>query len=109
MSFNRLPTLEAQPTQYRDEPETQDDPEFDKFSEDLSTKLFSLTANIARLSQQVNLLGTKRDTERVRERVHDLLDESREGFQEVGDGIKRLAAWEDLSASQKYTQQKLSR
>lgn len=39
MSFNRLPALEAQPTQYRDEPETQDDPEFDKFSEDLSTKV----------------------------------------------------------------------
>lgn len=75
----------------------------------------------------MNLLGTKRDTERVRERVHDLLDESREGFQEVGDGIKRLAAWEDLNvrevyfswlimtdsfvlqASRKYTQQKLSR
>lgn len=45
----------------------------------------------------MNLLGTKRDTERVRERVHDLLDESREGFQEVGDGIKRLVAWEDLN------------
>jgi hypothetical protein len=39
MSFNRLPTLEAQPTQYRDEPETQADTEFDKFSEDLSTKV----------------------------------------------------------------------
>ena len=39
MSYNRLPALEAQPTQYRDEPETQADPEFDKFSEDLSTKV----------------------------------------------------------------------
>ena len=39
MSFNRLPSLEAQPPEYRDEPETQADPEFDKFSEDLSTKV----------------------------------------------------------------------
>ncbi|MCJ1471347.1 hypothetical protein MMC07_009995 [Pseudocyphellaria aurata] len=109
MSFNRLSSLESQPTQYRDEPETQDDPEFNRFSEDLSTKLFSLTSNIARLSQQINLLGTKRDTERVRERVHDLLEEAREGFQDVGDGIKRLSGWENLNASQKYTQQKLSR
>jgi len=54
-------------------------------------------------------LGTKRDTERVRERVHDLLDEAKDGFKEVGEGIKRLATWEDLSPSQKYTQQKLSR
>lgn len=39
MSYNRLPALEAQPPEYRDEPETQADPEFDKFSEDLSTKV----------------------------------------------------------------------
>lgn len=42
MSFNRLPSLEAQPPEYRDEPETQADPEFDKFSEDLSTKVSPL-------------------------------------------------------------------
>lgn len=39
MSFNRLSSLEAQPPQYRDEPETQDDPEFNRFSEDLSAKV----------------------------------------------------------------------
>ena len=60
--------------------------------------------------------------------MHDLLDEAREGFKEVGEGVKKLTTWEDLSvrypvisvcgslahgdykqASQKYTQQKLSR
>jgi syntaxin 7 len=80
-----------------DDPEYQDDPEFNKFSEELSVKLFGLTSNISRLSQQINLLGTKRDTERVRERVHDLLEEAREGFKEAGEGIKRLTAWEDLN------------
>lgn len=39
MSFNRLSSLEAQPPQYRDDPETQDDPEFNRFSEDLSAKV----------------------------------------------------------------------
>ena len=39
MSFNRLSSLESQPPQYRDEPETQDDPEFNRFSEDLSAKV----------------------------------------------------------------------
>ena len=80
-----------------EDPEYQDDPDFSRFSEDLSVKLFTLTSNISRLSQQINLLGTKRDTERVRERVHDLLEEARDGFKEVGDGIKRLTAWEDLN------------
>ena len=59
--------------------------------------------------------------------MHDLLDETRDGFKEVGEGVKKLTTWEDLSvrccifliwiiangdceqASQKYTQQKLSR
>ena len=60
-------------------------------------KLLDLTSKIGRLSQQINLLGTKRDTERVRERVHDLLDEARDGFKDAGEGIKKLTAWEDLS------------
>ncbi|MDI1487181.1 MAG: hypothetical protein OHK93_006449 [Ramalina farinacea] len=111
MSFNRSPALESQPTTFRrsDDPEYQDDPEFSRFSESLSEQLFTLTSKIGKLSQQINLLGTKRDTERVRERVHDLLEETRDGFKEVGEGVKRLTTWEDLSASQKYTQQKLSR
>ncbi|KAI4150693.1 MAG: hypothetical protein LQ340_003947, partial [Diploschistes diacapsis] len=111
MSFDQLSSTEAQPTSMRrnEDPEYQDDPEFSRFAEDLSVKLFTLTSNISRLSQQISLLGTKRDTERVRERVHDLLEEARDGFKEVGDGIKKLTAWDDLNASQKYTQQKLSR
>ena len=83
----------------QDDPEYRDDPEFSRFTEDLSVKLFSLTSNISRLSQQVKLLGTKRDTERVRERVHDLLEESRDGFKNAGEGIKKLIAWDDLNVS----------
>ena len=79
------------------DPEYRAEPQFSRFAEDLSVKLFTLTSNISRLSQQISLLGTKRDTERVRERVHDLLEEARDGFREAGDGIKRLTAWEDLS------------
>ncbi|KAL8643355.1 MAG: hypothetical protein Q9228_000077 [Teloschistes exilis] len=111
MSFDRSPALESQPTSLRrgDDAEYRDDPEFSQFTEDLSVKLFSLTSNIARLSQQINLLGTKRETDRVRERVNDLLDEARSGFKDVGERVKKLTTWEDLNPSQKYTQQKLSR
>ncbi|KAL8766481.1 MAG: hypothetical protein Q9209_006775 [Squamulea sp. 1 TL-2023] len=111
MSFDRSPALEAQPTTTRraDDPEYRDDPEYSRFTEELSVKLFSLTSSIARLSQQINLLGTKRETDRVRERVNDLLEESRNGFKDVGERVKKLTTWEDLNPSQKYTQQKLSR
>ncbi|RMZ76214.1 hypothetical protein DV738_g5037, partial [Chaetothyriales sp. CBS 135597] len=111
MSFDRLSALESQPTTTRrqDDAPYNDDPEFSRFTESLSTKLFELMSNISRLSNQVALLGTKRDTERVRERVHDMLEETREGFKEVGEGIKKAQAWEDLNSSQKYTNQKISR
>ena len=101
MSFDRLSSLESQPTTTRrqDDPVYRDDPEFQQLTESLSTRLFELVSYISRLSNQIALLGTKRDTERVRERVHDLLEETREGFKEVGEGIKRAQAWEDLNVS----------
>ncbi|EXJ85916.1 syntaxin 7 [Capronia coronata CBS 617.96] len=107
MSFDRLSSLESQPTTTRrqDDPQYRDDPEFQDFTESLSTKLFELVSNISRLSNQL----AKRDTERVRERVHDLLEETRDGFKDVGEGIKRAQAWPDLNPAQRYTNQKLSR
>ncbi|KAL2000824.1 hypothetical protein VTN02DRAFT_2584 [Thermoascus thermophilus] len=110
MSFDRLSSLESQPTTLRrgDDPQYRDDPEFHRLTENLSSQLFTLTSNISRLSSQVALLGTKRDTERVRERVHNLLEETRSGFKDVGEGIKKVQTWEDVNPSQKWTQQKLS-
>ncbi|KAJ5747783.1 uncharacterized protein N7511_009479 [Penicillium nucicola] len=110
MSFDRLDSLEAQPTTMRreEDPQYRDDPGFDHLAESLSDQLFTLTSNISRLSNQIALLGTKRDTERVRERVHNLLEETRAGFKDVGEGIKKVQTWEDVNPSQKWTQQKLS-
>ncbi|KAL4921232.1 t-SNARE [Aspergillus aurantiobrunneus] len=110
MSFDRLNYLEAQPTTFRrsDDPQYHDDPEFQRLTESLSNQLFTLTSNITRLSDQIALLGTKRDTERVRERVHSLLEQTRTGFRDVGEGIKKVQTWEDVNPSQKWTQQKLS-
>src|ERR1700731_4150588 len=101
MSFDRLSSLESQPTTTRrqDDAYYRDDPEFSRLAESLSTRLFELTANISRLSNQIALLGTKRDTERVRERVHDLLDETRDGSKEVGEGIKKIKRWENTKVS----------
>ncbi len=95
MSFDRLSSLESQPTTTRrqDDPHYRDDPEFQRFTEQLSTRLFELISNISRLSNQIS----KRDTERVRERIHDLLEETRDGFKEVGEGVKRAQTWQDLN------------
>ena len=101
MSFDQLSSLESQPTTTRrgDDPQYADDPEFQQLSQDLMSRLFTLTGNISRLSNEINLLGTKRDTDRVRERVHDLLEESKDSFKEIGEGVKRIQSWEDVSVS----------
>jgi len=99
MSFDQLSSMESQPTNMRrnQDPEYADDPEFQKLSQSLMDKLFTLTGNISRLSSQIALLGTKRETERVRERVQDLLEETKETFKDVGEGVKQLQSWEDVS------------
>ncbi|KAI9793493.1 MAG: hypothetical protein M1816_007925 [Peltula sp. TS41687] len=109
-NYDRLPTLEAQPTTFRreDDPEYTDDPEFQRLIKDLSAKLFNLKNSTGKLSNQVALLGTKRDTERVRERVHDLLEDLRASFKEVGEGVKKIQTWEDVGPKQKFYQMKLS-
>ncbi|KAF2461253.1 t-SNARE [Lineolata rhizophorae] len=111
MSFNDSSRLESQPTTMRrsDDPQYSDDPEFREFSTKLSDKLFSLTGNLNRLSQQVALLGGRRETERVRERVQDIIEDTSTGFKEVGEGLKRIAEWGELGPSQKFTQGKLNR
>ncbi|GAB7344903.1 hypothetical protein MBLNU457_3340t1 [Dothideomycetes sp. NU457] len=110
MSFQDSDALESQPTTWRrdDDPQYKDDPEYERFTTDLSDKLFSLTSNISRLQNQVAILGTKRETDRVRERVQDLLEETSTAFKDVGEGLKKVQAWHDLGPSQKYTQNKLN-
>jgi ElaB/YqjD/DUF883 family membrane-anchored ribosome-binding protein len=101
MSFDQLSSMESQPTTMRreDDPQYTDDPEFQKLSQDLMAKLFNLTGNISRLSNEVAHLGTKRDTERLRERVHDILEETKDTFKDVGEEVKKLQSWDDVSVS----------
>lgn len=74
-----------------------DDPEFSKLSQDLMNKLFHLQGNVSKLRTDVGLLGTRRDNPRLRERVHTLLDESTMHFKEVGEGIKKIQSWEEVT------------
>ncbi|KAK4189931.1 t-SNARE [Podospora australis] len=106
MSFDQLSSLEAgrgSSSRYSD------DPEFAKLSRELTSKLFKLNSNNQQLSREIGHLGTRRDTPRVRERVHELIEESREAFKEVGEGVKKIQTWEDVTPTQKYQQQKFTR
>ena len=96
MSFDQLSSLEAGrrrggPSAYTD------DPDFQRLSQDLMNRLFKLNGNNQRLSGEVGHLGTRRDTPRVRERVHELIEESRDMFKEVGEGVKKIQTWEDVT------------
>ncbi|KIW05265.1 uncharacterized protein PV09_03797 [Verruconis gallopava] len=111
MAYDRSSALESQPTNWSrfDDPQYQDDPEFNEFSQRLSDRLFELTSNVSRLSSQIALLGTRRETERVRERVKDLIEEGGRGFKQAGEDLKKLIQWEDVGPSQRFTQSKLNR
>jgi t-SNARE complex subunit (syntaxin) len=85
-----------------------DDPGFQDLLYNLKSKLQSLLSGNRKLSNDVAILGTKRDTPRLRERVHGSLEKTRDLCKEIGDGIKKLQTWEDLSKQQKYEQTKVS-
>ncbi|CAJ2512128.1 Uu.00g077530.m01.CDS01 [Anthostomella pinea] len=111
MSFDQLSSLESGSASGRrgNNGAFSDDPEFSRLSQGLMNKLFHLQGNISKLRSDISLLGTKRDNPRLRERVHTVLEESTEQFKEVGEGIKKVQTWEDVTPTQKYSQQKLSR
>ncbi|KAI5778254.1 t-SNARE [Geopyxis carbonaria] len=106
MSFDRLSSLESQPTTSRSTGYS-DDPEFAQLTTQLSARLVTLISNITQLNRQLALVGTKKDSETVRDRVKRLTDETRAGFKAVSDGVRRVQNWPDVSPSMKYAQDKL--
>ena len=111
MSFDQLSSLESgrHQSSSSNNPSYTDDPEFQTLSQDLLDKLFKLNSNNQQLAKEVAHLGTRRDTPRVRERVHSLLEESRDTFKSVGEGVKKIQTWEDVTPPQKFKLQKLSK
>ncbi|KAI1039248.1 hypothetical protein LB505_007366 [Fusarium chuoi] len=85
-----------------------DDPDFQALQYDLKSKLQALLSNNRKLANDVNVLGTRKDTPRLRERVHNSMDKTRDMCREIGDGVKRLQTWEELTKQQKYEQTKVS-
>ncbi|KAI1347760.1 t-SNARE [Xylaria sp. FL0043] len=111
MSFDQLSSIESGSAAGRrsNNGAYSDDPEFTRLSQDLMNQLFHLNGDISKLRTDISLLGTKRDNPRLRERVSSVLEESTGKFKDVGEGVKKVQAWGDVTPTQKYSQQKLSR
>ncbi|OAA54051.1 t-SNARE [Cordyceps fumosorosea ARSEF 2679] len=103
MSYDRLASMEAgRSGGYSD------DPAFRDLQSELKGKLQTLLTNNRKLSNDLTVLGTKKDTPRLRERVHNTMEKSREICRDIGEGVKKFQSWEDLSKQQKYEQTKIS-
>ncbi|KAG6012112.1 hypothetical protein E4U43_007939 [Claviceps pusilla] len=103
MSYDQLSNLESgRPANYSD------NPEFQTLQYDLKSKLQKLLVSNRDLAKGVNSLGTKKDNPRLRERVNKGLESTRELCREIGEGVKRLQTWDDLTKQQKYEQTKVS-
>lgn len=101
MSFDQLSSVEA--GRHRGGGGAySDDPSFQRLTQELNNKLFRLQGFIANLGRDIGHLGTRQDNARVRERVNDMMDESRGLFKEVGEGVKKVQAWEDLTVSRSH-------
>ncbi|KAH7320239.1 t-SNARE [Stachybotrys elegans] len=99
MSFDQLSNLEG--GRYSD------NPGFQQLQYELKGQVQSLLSSNRKIANDVSALGTKRDTPRLRERLQNSMEKTRTLCKEIGDGIKKLQGWDDLT-QQKYEQTKVS-
>lgn len=92
MSYDQLSSLES-----GGRAGYSDDPPFQQLQHQLRSQLQTLLSGNRKLANDVSVLGTRRDTPRLRERVHGSMDKTRDLCREIGDGVKRLQTWDDLS------------
>jgi syntaxin 7 len=108
MSFNDMNDLEAQPTSYSDQATSS--PEFASLTKSISQKIFSITSNVALVHRYIGLLGTPRDTDKMRASLMDTLSKTKDITKDLIPNIRSLSRWdaEEIGPSGKYEQQKLT-
>lgn len=108
MSFNDLNDLEAQPASLSNQ--TASSPEFTRLAKALSQKIFNITSNVALVHRYIGLLGTPRDTDKMRASLMDTLAKTKDISKAIIPDIRRLNQWdpEDIGQNGKYEQQKLT-
>lgn len=83
-----------------------DDPAFRDLQYDLKSQLQTLLSSNRKLANDVNVLGSKKDTPRLRERVHNTMEKTRDICRAIGEGVKKLQTWDDLSVSALHPEEK---
>nr|CAG8491227.1 8508_t:CDS:2 [Entrophospora candida] len=81
-------------------------------SKDVSQQIFKITNNVASIQKLVGYLGTSKDTQDVRSKLHTLTEETRHFIKKTNDNIKALSQFEGVTGQnrqRKLEQQKLSK
>lgn len=112
MSFNDLDDLEGQPNgPYSDQiQQSSSSPEFTQLSKSISTKLSKITSNVTLVHRYIGLLGTPRDTEKMRSSLMDTLTKTSKLTRDLLPSIRDLSRWdnpEDIGANGRFEQKKL--
>src|ERR1700737_4934325 len=104
MSFNDLNDLEAQPSSFSNP--TNASPAFSSLTKAISQKIFSITSNVALVHRYIGLLGTPRDTDRMRSSLMDTLGKTKTIIKEIVPDIRQLSRWdpEEIGPGGKYEQ-----
>lgn len=107
MSFNDLNDLEEQPTECCDEAQS---PEFVNLTKSISAKVFKLSSNVTLVHRYIGLLGTPRDTEKMRTSLMDTLTRTQKLTKELLPNIRELSRWdaEEVGPNGRYEQKKLT-
>jgi syntaxin 7 len=111
MSFNELDNLqdlEAQPGGFSDDLEPS--PEFAQLVRSIAQNIFQITSNVTSIHRSVGLMGTPRDTDKMRATLIDLLAKTRDISKDTIPQIRTLSAWDPtaIGPSERYEQQKLT-
>ena len=107
MSFNDLNDLEDQSGTFA--PSTVS-PRFTRLSKSISQRIFSITSNVALIHRFIGLLGTPRDTDKMRSSLMDTLVKTKDLSKDLVPDIRTLAHWDpdEIGPSERYEQQKLT-
>jgi len=111
MSFNDihdLHDLEAQASGFSNE--SHPSPEFAQLTRSITQNIFQIASNATSIHRSIGLLGTPRDTDKVRNSLMESLAKTRSISKEVVLQIRTLKDWDpaEIGPSERYDQQKLT-
>ncbi|KXN83122.1 Syntaxin pep12 [Leucoagaricus sp. SymC.cos] len=110
MSFQDLEAGHTHPVRSTSSsaPLSREDADFKKLQSSLSLQVFSMSANVQRILQLVDQLGTPKDSAHLRKNLHDLTESTRAMAKRGSEDLKKLSALQSNLPHQKTVLQKTS-